>query len=200
MDVSNFSIVLNWIISQSYLLVFLAMCVEGPVVTAAAAFASAQGYFNPALIFVLSIMGDMVPDSIYYYLGYFSRKSIIDRYGKYFGLHESRMLRIEKLLEKNLSKTIVALKFTPLLPIPGFMLVGSTKGSFFKFFTVCLSTTLVKTTIFLVTGYYFGKLYNFGKYIKYGEYLLLFLVVIFIILYFVYKKFLIWLGNKIEKI
>ena len=37
---------LQWVIAGGYALVFFGMMIEGPIVTAAAAFAASLGYFN----------------------------------------------------------------------------------------------------------------------------------------------------------
>mgnify|MGYP001591522550 CR=1 FL=1 len=55
MEQFSFATVFDWVIKHGYLFIFIAMCVEGPVVTAAAAFAAALGYFSWPVIFILAI-------------------------------------------------------------------------------------------------------------------------------------------------
>lgn len=200
MDLTIFSTIFHLVIRHGYFLMFLVMCAEGPIVTAAAAFAVSQGFFSLPVVFILSILGDIVPDAIYFYLGYGARRSIIDKYGHYFGLPISRVTKIRELLSQHAIKTIVALKFTPFVSLPGFMLVGSARISYSKFILTCFLITLFKTTLFIITGYYFGMLYNIGKYIKVGNLILFLILVIFGILYFAYRKLFWWLGRQIEKI
>ncbi|MCX6796338.1 MAG: hypothetical protein NTW06_02455, partial [Candidatus Falkowbacteria bacterium] len=113
MDFSNFSTATQWIMANGYLLIFLAMCIEGPVVTAAAAFACALGAFNPALIFVLAFFGDVLPDSLYYLIGFLGREAVVNKFGHYFGLTDERIRRMEDLAAKHAVKTLVAIKLTP---------------------------------------------------------------------------------------
>lgn len=200
MDLTNFSTVFHWVVMHGYIFIFLLMCLEGPMTTAAAAFGASLGYFSLPIIFVLSILGDIIPDTIYYYLGYGARKSVIDKYGHYFGLSQSRMERIVNLFAKNVTKTIVTLKLTPILPVPGFILIGSTRKSFLQFIMICIAVTLVKTTLFVILGYYFGQAYNISKYIKEGNYALIIIVVVFALIYYLYRKFSVWLAKRVEKI
>src|SRR5512140_1915224 len=110
MDLATFSGAFQWIIAHGYLLMFVIMVVEGPVITAAAAFASALGYFNLYLVFLLSILGNLVPDVIYYAIGYWGRKRLVNKYGHYLGLSDTRILHLENLSEKHAGKALTLIK------------------------------------------------------------------------------------------
>lgn len=157
MDNSPFVVAFQWVIAHGYPLMFAAMFIEGPIITAAASFAAAFGFFNIFIVFILSLLGDLVADIFYYYLGYFGRIKIIARWGHLIGLTKSRLLHIEDLLKRHSVKTIIALKLTPMLPTPGFMIVGASRFSIRKFALVILLVTLPKTIVFVVAGYFFGQ-------------------------------------------
>ncbi len=76
----TFSAATQWVLMHGYWVIFLAMLIEGPVVTAAAAFAVALGYFNLWAIFGLSLAGDLVADIIYYAIGYWGRITVVERF------------------------------------------------------------------------------------------------------------------------
>jgi membrane protein DedA with SNARE-associated domain len=200
MNIFDFNSLLPWLIAHGYVVMFLLMCIEGPLATTAAAFAASLGYFNPFFVILLSILGDLVPDTIYYYIGHFSRTSVIDKYGKYVGLSEHRMKRIEELLDKHFYKTMISFKFTPFVSVIGFMLVGSTKKSYTKFIIACTLITLAKTTLFVLVGYAIGKFFALRAYIGYGDYFLFGVFIIMALVFFGYKKLSSWLGNKVEKL
>lgn len=200
MDLNSFSSLLASFIAHGYILMFLMMCLEGPLATAVGAFAVALGYFNLYAVIALSILGDIVPDTILYYIGYFSREKVIEKYGHRFGLTFVRMDKIENLIKNHAIKTVTAMKFTPLLPFFGFMLVGTARFSFSRFLTICFTSTLVKTATFMIIGYYFGRAYNFTKYVKYGEYSLFIIIILAVLVFFIYRKFFGWISKKIEKI
>ena len=168
--------------------------------TAAAGFASALGYFDPFIVLLLSILGDLVPDSIYYSLGYFGRGPMVEKAIHYFGLTKERVLRIENLLKEHFGKTMVVLKLMPVVPTLGFMLVGYLKLSFLKFTKYSASVTVPKSIIFLLLGYFFGRLYNISQYLHYAEVFLPLVAIILILLFLGYKKLSISIAQKIYKI
>ena len=153
---TTFSGVFDWIIQHGYPLMFLVMLVEGPVVTAAAAFAAALGYFNIFMVFVLSLLGDAVSDVTYYFIGYWGRVMLVRKYGPRFGLTEDRIKKIEAFFHRHPNKTLIALKLTPVVPTPGLMIVGASRMPLRKFLTVCSVVILPKTVFFMILGYYFG--------------------------------------------
>ena len=199
-DLTNFQQVFSWVIMHGYPLMFLAMCIEGPTVTAAATFAVTFGYFNTFIVFALSILGDVLPDAIYYAIGFWGRLSIVKRFGKYFGLTEERIERLEQTIKTHGGKTVAILKYTPVLSTPGLMLVGAMRMKFGRFMWFVFIVTLQKTLTFMALGYLFGRAYNVGKYIKYGALLPLIIIVLYFIFMLVYKKVSERIVNKIEKI
>jgi membrane protein DedA with SNARE-associated domain len=201
MDFSNFNIVFQWIISHGYSLMFVAMCIEGPIVTAAASFAAALGNFNIYIIFILAFLGDVLPDALYYAAGYWGRYALVDRFGRYFGLSGKRMSHIEELAKKHSGKTIVGIKLTPMLPLPGLMLMGASKMNFKKFISIISLFTIPKVILFMILGFYFGYMYDaVSRYVEnIGLVILLFLAIIFIIYRF-YHYVTGMLAKKIGKI
>jgi membrane protein DedA with SNARE-associated domain len=199
-DFSTFQTVFAWVIAHGYPLMFLAMCLEGPTVTAAATFAVTFGYFNPFIVFALSMLGDIIPDVIYYAMGFWGRRATIEKFGKYFGLTENRIKRIEETIRMHGGKTVAILKYTPVLSTPGLMLVGAMRMTFSRFLWFVVIVTLQKTLTFMALGYFFGKAYNIGKYIKYGALLPFIIIVLYFVFMFAYKKFSQRIVNKIEKI
>jgi membrane protein DedA with SNARE-associated domain len=95
---------LTWIRGAGYFLMFVAMVIEGPVITAAAAFGVALGYFNIFIVFGLSVAGELVGDFIYYGIGYFGRVRFVERYGHHIGLTERRLKHMERLIKKHPKK------------------------------------------------------------------------------------------------
>lgn len=196
MNLVTFSLAFKWLVAHGYLVMFAAMFVEGPITTTAAAFAVALGYFNPLAVFALSILGDIVADAVYYMLGYFSRISFIARLANRLGFTPRRVDKMDKLVHRHATSTIVALKLTPLVAAPGFILVGFIRFNFVRFLLICLIVSLVKTTLFMTIGYFFGKLFAS---LPDGNYILAGLLFCLLILYFVYQKLFAWLSKLINK-
>lgn len=202
-DFTSFASVFAWVSAHSYFFIFLIMCVEGPVTTAAAGFAAALGFFNPWIILAISILGDVVPDSIYYAIGYFGKATAVNRFGKVLDgakITKERIAKIERLLHENFGKAMLVFKLTPLLAPLGFIATGSFKAPFGKFFKIIFLVTLAKSVIFLSLGYFFGQLYDIDTYIHYAGILIPIAFLFGVGAHLAYKKIVSLILEKNEKL
>ncbi|MFA7208831.1 MAG: VTT domain-containing protein [Parcubacteria group bacterium] len=199
-DFTNFQQASDWAMGHSYFFIFLIMCAEGPITTAAAGFAAALGYFNPWAILAISVLGDLVPDSIYYLFGYLSRLTLIEKIGFRLGLTQSRIDSLEDKLKKHFGKSMVILKLTPVLPTFGFMLVGYLKLSFIAFTKFSAAVTVPKSILFLALGYFFGRLYDINQYLHYAEIFFPAVIAGGMVVFAIYKKMINAVAKKIEKL
>lgn len=201
MDFSNFSAVFTWIIAHGYWLLLAGMLIEGPTVTMAAGMAASLHYFNPFYIFLLSIFGDLGPDALFYVIGFLGRLALIEKFDIRLGLSKERLKKLEALAADHLYKIVAAIKFTPFLPVPGFMAIGATHASFKKFMAVSFVITSIRSVIFLAIGYFFGKSYEtFSAHAARKDLLIFAIFILIIIISIVYKKIVNRFGGKIEKI
>ncbi len=201
MGLATFYALFHWLIAHAvhvYWFLFLLMLIEGPMVTTVAAFAASWGYFNPVVVFLLAIVGDMVPDALYYFIGYLAHFTIFKKFGHPFRLKPERQEKLEKFLKSHAVQTIIAIKLTPFLPTPGFIFLGSKRLHFGKFMLTCFWVTFIRDLIFILIGFYLGRLININFYFKYAQWVAPGLLVIFIGLYFLYRFIFSWLGRKSE--
>jgi len=197
----SFQAAFHWVIIHGYWIIFLGMLIEGPIVTAAAGFAAALGYFSPYSIFILALAGDIVPDVAYYAIGYWGRMHLVERFGKKFGLTRDRMDRIANLLHSHPWKTLLALKLAPIIPTTGLMLVGVTKMPLKKYVTICSLIILPKTIAFELIGYFLGQQYDtLSKYVNDATYLILAAIGIIILINYLWGKISAKTSSKIEKL
>ena len=198
-DFASFGAVLSWVIAHGYALMFLAMCIEGPTVTAAATFALSMGYFDVWEIFVLSLLGDIVPDAVYYAMGFFGGLKAVRNIGRKIGVSNRKIEAIKKTISHHGGKTVAILKYTPILSTPGLMLVGAVKMPLTRYLFVVTLVTLQKTVLFMVMGYFFGQAYSIGKYIHYGAIVPFMVIVGYFLAAFVYKKISERIARKFGK-
>lgn len=197
---ASFAAVTQWTIGHGYWVMFFAMFIEGPIVTAAAAFALSLGFFNFWAIFGISILGDLGPDVLYYAIGYWGRIALVERFGAKIGLTRDRMDRMAKLLHDHAWRTMLALKLTPILPTTGLMVVGTTKMPLKKYVTISLSISLPKTIMFILIGYYFGRAYDtINKYVSGVSYAVLAIIAAVIVIDWLWRKYSAKLGQSIER-
>jgi membrane protein DedA with SNARE-associated domain len=180
--------VLSILQTQGYWVILLLMIIEGPTVAYIAAFAAALGIFNVYVVFILSVLGNQIPDMIYYHLGKFSRLKTIERYMLFFGFNKKRIKWTETHLKNHAGKTIVAIKLFPLFPGIGLFLTGFMKVKFKKFFLTSLIFNVTASLIFTLLGFYSGVAINeMSKYFKTTEIILPLLLVLVIAFYLVIK-------------
>jgi membrane protein DedA with SNARE-associated domain len=179
----------EWVLAHGYLLFFVAMLIEGPAVTAAGAFVATLGYFNIYTVFILSVLGNLIPDIIFYALGYWGRFKLVDKYAKYFGLSEKRVHHLEYLAREHAGKAITISKLVPFLATPGLMIMGAARMPIKKYTLWSLGLILPTSLIFLIIGYYFGAAYNaISKYVNIGQYLIAGVLIFFLAISIAYKK------------
>jgi membrane protein DedA with SNARE-associated domain len=196
---TDFSSTLDFVKSSSYFLIFIAMVIEGPMITASAAFAASLGYFNIYLIFGLSLFGNLIGDIVHYYFGRFLRKAVIERYIKKRGIRDNQIKKLDEKIHNNLWKSMMLIKMTPPLSTPGLLLIGSSKVPILRYMTISFITILPLTIFYTLLGFYFGFVAKtILDYFKIGEYALFFVIliaVIFLLYRLVYKKVI----GKIKK-
>lgn len=174
---------------HGYLLVFLLMILEGPIITAGAAFAASLGVFNIWVILFLSIFGNLVPDALLFFIGRFSRGDRVEKFIKRFGITKQSINGLEKGFKNHAWKTITFIKLVPPFPLPGLILTGFARVPIKKFFLIDMTFNLVSSIIATIIGFYFGVAISsvFG-YFKISQYAIILLLPLAILFYFFYKK------------
>ena len=159
MAIDSFSNAMGMVQNSGYAIIFLLMVIEGPIITAAAAFASSFNVFNVYVIFVLSVIGNVAGDLIYYAIGRTGRKMIIDRYFR--KLHKIELKkRIERALRTHTGKAMAIIKVIPPLPAPGLIAAGASKISLRRFLFHSLWISFVYSLFFTLLGFYAGFAFN----------------------------------------
>jgi membrane protein DedA with SNARE-associated domain len=156
------------LIKFKYLLLFPIAVAEGPAITIIAGFLSSLGFLNFWISFAVIVVGDLVGDSIFYAIGRHGRDSIFYRYGKYLGLHPERLQKVEDMIAKNHTKTLLFGKFAHGTGSILWVGTGLAKMPYRKFLIYNFFTTCIKSGLLIVLGYYYGEAYErFGTVFHY---------------------------------
>jgi membrane protein DedA with SNARE-associated domain len=190
MEAATFAQLVAWVIAHGYPLFFVVAFFDGPIETAAAGVACALGYFNIYIIILLAVLGDLAADTVCYAIGYYGRGTFIDKYGHYIGLTPDRITRIEKLLHKNTVSTMIFVKLSPLIPIPGLITIGMAKVPLKKFAFVSFMIALPKSIMFALFGYLSGKAYSHvSTLVTQSQYVMYGVIALIVIVFFIYQHF-----------
>ncbi|MEK9185088.1 MAG: hypothetical protein AAB866_02920, partial [Patescibacteria group bacterium] len=173
------------LIKYKYVGLFPLAAIEGPMVSLIVGFLVHLGYLEFIPSYIILILGDIIPDSIYFYIGRLGdHKKITEKYGpKLKGIAGSFEI-LEKLWRDHPRKTMFFGKLAYSLSIPFLISAGLVKMSFKKFITYAIPATLFQYGLLMLVGYYLGKSFELAiNYIKYGGILIAILLSIFVIAY-----------------
>ncbi len=194
------SLTLAFLQSHGYWILFLLMLLDGSIV-ALAGFVASVGIFKVWIIFILAFFAGAIPDSFWFFLGKIGRKNILE---KYFSekMKKAEDSKIRQALRENYVKALFAIKFTPYIQIPGFILAGTSKLEYEKFLPVSVTINLVSALVFTFGGYFFGKAFIsiWGDKIRYIGLVIIVSLILIVIIIRLYKKFHKWTYKKLMEL
>jgi membrane protein DedA with SNARE-associated domain len=173
-----------------YILVFISAALEGPLVALFVGFLVSLGHLQFVPAYFVLLFGDIIPDTIYYFIGRTGRKwGVAERYGKYLKVSDGHLRILEDLWRNHSMKTMVLGKLAYGLSTPILISAGLTKMPLKKFLTAAIPVTIAQYAVFLTAGYYFGNYYiKLRQYFTYAEFLIVGVVIIFLVIFFQLKK------------
>lgn len=179
--------VVGWLIQYKYLVIFPFAVFEGPIITIVAGFLSSTGHLNFWLSFLTVVLGDWVSDTLYYFIGRFGREKFILRFGKYFGLNEARVEKVEGHFQNHPWKIFTFGKVAHGTGSIILVAAGMSRIPYFKFLWYNIPTTLANSLLMILIGYYFGHAYTrIDSYLRVYS-LIVIAVVVGLYLYFIRK-------------
>jgi membrane protein DedA with SNARE-associated domain len=153
---------LFFLTSYKYLLLFLGIVVEGPILMMASGVLIHMGFFNLVFAFSIIVAGDLLGDVIWYYIGYFFAEPFLRKFGKFFKLTPEVFNGAKELFYKHHEKILFISKVTIGLGISlaTLMAAGATHVPFKKYLMLNFLGELILVSMLLSIGYFFGQLYN----------------------------------------
>jgi membrane protein DedA with SNARE-associated domain len=136
------------------------MIIEGPVATVIAAMLASLGAFNVFIVLLLSILGDVIGDVALYALGCRFGMGFVQYVGKYLGITEKLVLRMQEYFKEHGGKTIFAVKSTTGLSWATFTAAGIAKMDFRKFLKNSFYGGIVWSGFLVAMGYFYGYLWR----------------------------------------
>lgn len=181
---------LAYIKTIGYPTMFLVMIAEGPIITIIAAFLASLNYFNVFLVFLLSLLGDIVGDIIFYLIGYHGGSRVLEKAEKILKIKSTTVEKLKNLFTNHGQKTIFAVKSTTGLCWITFIAAGSVKMDLKKFLGASFLGGIVWSSFLVISGFFFG--YAFEKindYIRSAGLLIAASAIGFFTLITLYKKY-----------
>ena len=184
-----------------YIILFPINAVIGPPLSLAVGFLITPGYFNPVLAYVVLIIGDLILDSAYYFLGRFGYDwKWVQRYLAKDNILSRNMPLMEKLWHTHGQKMTFLSKLAYGLSGGFLMSAGFARLAYGKFILYVTPVALIEYVIFLVTGYLLGSSYMLAvKYIQYGSIAIALILVGLVVAYIYGSKYIKTELTKMEE-
>ncbi|PIP28233.1 MAG: hypothetical protein COX29_02295 [Candidatus Moranbacteria bacterium CG23_combo_of_CG06-09_8_20_14_all_35_22] len=182
--------IFEFLSQYGYAIMLPLMIIEGPVVTIIASMLASLGAFNIFIVLIFSIIGDMGGDIILYGLGYKYGMGFVRRVGKYIGITENLVLKMEKYFEHHGGKTILAVKSTAGLCWATFVAAGIVKMNFKKFVKYSFLGGIIWSGFLVAMGYFYGYLWReIQIYIKWIGWVIFGTAIITFVIINIYKSY-----------
>lgn len=154
---------LFFVTNYKYLLLFLGVIFEGPLLMIATGILVHVDFFSLTPAFWILVAGDLVADVIWYHIGYFFAEPFLKRFGKFLKITPEMFEGVKELFHKHHEKILLISKVTIGLGIAlaTLMAAGATRVSLRKFLMINFLGEVVLVGIMLSLGYFFGEIYDF---------------------------------------
>ncbi len=175
------------LVYKYYILLPLAIF-EGPLLAIISGFLISTGFLSLIPVYFIVVLGDALGDSFLYALGRWGRKTILNRFGKFFNVTPEKVKQAEEYFSSNQKKALVISKIIHGIGIGGLIAAGSLQISYWKFVKTCFVVSIIQSAVIITLGVLFG-----GAYIRLAEYLNYYsagtiVMALAAILFFIFKK------------
>jgi len=171
-------------------IVFFAFA-EGPFLSMVFGVIVRLGYFSVMPIYLALMVGDLMGDTFWYYVGYFFGHGFIHKFGKYFNITEQNIEKITEIFHRHKHPILFISKITNGFGFGLAVLItaGLAKLPFKKYLAVNILGQFVWTGVLIGVGYFFGDLYIQINNIT-GRFFIVVILTVLIIAFLRYKKYL----------
>jgi len=182
--------------SSKYALLFIGTFTEGPLVMMGAGFLLKLGKVEFWPAYLIMVAGDFVADLVWYWVGYFTARRLIERFGHWIGVTHLVIDEMERLFKKYDTKILTISKLTM-----GFgtgtatlLSAGMLRIPFMRYAAVNLIAGFAWVLILIVVGYFFGNIYTLIPF----SFKIIFTVIVFVSIFFGLRAFSHYVARMIH--
>ncbi len=160
-------IILGWLESWGYLLVFVMTFLENSAFTGLVApgewtlviagLLAAKGTFVLAYLYPAAISGAVLGDITGYLIGRRGGYRVISRYGRYFRFKQSYLDTTKDYFLRHGGKTVFIGRFVPFVKVFAPMTAGIGRMPFAKFLAWDIPGAVIASSLLITGGYLFGE-------------------------------------------
>jgi membrane protein DedA with SNARE-associated domain len=191
---------LAWVIRHGYVFMFVAMVLEGPLATIASAFGAALGYFHIYWVVALSFLGNLLPDCLYYFLGYWGGRPFLERYGRPLGITAARLDRWSPLAGRHVGQWMLLVKEVPLIGPTGIAVMGVLRVPVRRYLWWDVAINATTALLLAALGFYAGQGYTqLLRYTQYHAYVLMGGAALLLLLSYLYRRVVSRFWSRAER-
>ena len=138
----------------SYALLVLLVATEGPISTLLGAAAAAAGILDIRFVFLSALIGNVTGDVLWYTVGRINNLERIHRFGRWVGLHQRHIDRLEAEMHLHATKLIVLSKLAIGLIIPTLIAAGLARIALRRWLPLVLLVETTWTIVLVNLGYH----------------------------------------------
>ena len=142
----------------AYIVLAVLVAVEGPITTLAAAVVASSGLLNPVPVFFFASLGNLTADTLWYGLGYMGKIEWIHHYGKWFGIKEDSLARLQVDAQSHIRKILFVGKLTLGFMVPILITTGLMRIPVKRWLGALFIAECIWTGSLVLAGYHFGHL------------------------------------------
>lgn len=147
--------ILQFFIQYKYLAIFPIAVMEGPIITIISGFFVSLGILDLPLVLLIVFMGDVISDTAFHLVGRGGRHMI--RYLPFLHITEERLEKLENHFTYAPWRTMILAKISYGLGSVFMVASGASRMSWRRFLEYMLSLNLLRSSILLAIGYFFGR-------------------------------------------
>ena len=138
----------------SYVLLALLVATEGPLSTLIGAAAAAAGYLDVRWVFVVTAIGNIMGDTIWYSVGSLGKSDIVLRHGAWLGIRHRHLDRLEAEMQAHAVKLIIFAKIAYGLIVPTLLAAGMARVPWRRWFPVVFAVETLWSIVLVWVGYH----------------------------------------------
>jgi len=154
--------ILDFLSFSRYAVVFVLCIVEGPVVMLTSGFLYRLGQFNLLPLYFSLMAGDFAADLVWYVIGRYGARTMINRFGHLFNITPQIINKIEKRFRRYQGKILFISKITMGFgfALATLMVAGMLHVPFKRYALLNFLGGFIWTAFLLALGYFFGDVYS----------------------------------------
>lgn len=158
----------NWLIHLStnhtilvYVFITLFAFAEGPFLSLIFGVLIQLDYFRFLPVYAALMIGDLIGDVVWYYIGFLYGSRFIKRFGKYFAIDEKSIEKVKNIFHIHKHPILFISKITNGFgfALATLMTAGMVELPFSRYIAINILGQFVWTGFLLSVGYFFGNLY-----------------------------------------